>query len=208
MTELLHTITTDRPGTPRVGGRGAVVPVGMPGDGTAADPRTTRERPTRLLQDGPSGGDLAALSTRQLRILANDAYRCVDVDHPPAGAAERYESVVDELDHRARQAADRGSASEPRESFRDNPLYCRFELFVDGRLAAYLKYSIKGGRVSLIDGVEQTGFRDQGFDMTLMRHVMLNLHRRRLNVVPQCPMAFSFLADNPEYQLLVTRPRA
>ncbi|MCU1631639.1 MAG: hypothetical protein JWM61_291 [Micrococcaceae bacterium] len=63
-----------------------------------------------------------------------------------------------------------------------------------------------GGQLFLIHGVEQPEFRDQGIDATLMRHVVLNAHRRRLSLIPQCPMAFSFLADHPEYQALIAQP--
>lgn len=210
MTELLHTTTTDRSGTAAPIGRGeAAASIPPAAEEPTVAPGTRRpDHSAPWLDDGLPTEDFAAASTRQLRIMANHAYRQLESEDPQVGAAERYARVVEELDHRARQASDRGPALQPRESFRDNQLYCRFELFVDGKLAAYLKYSLSGGQVNLLDGVEQAGFRDQGYDTTLMRHVLLNIHRRRLNVMPQCPMAFSFLADNPEYRLLGTRTRA
>ncbi|MEG9246635.1 N-acetyltransferase [Arthrobacter sp. Soc17.1.1.1] len=98
---------------------------------------------------------------------------------------------------RAQQSTDRGSRHQLEETFRDNPLDGRFELLIDGALAAHLTYTVKGEQVVLTDGVEHPGFRDQGMDVTLMRHIVLDAHRRRLSLVPQCPMAFSFLADHP-----------
>ena len=145
------------------------------------------------------------MPTRQLRVLVNQAYRLMDLDYPPTGAVDRYEMIVDELECRAEQATERGSAHQLKETFRDNPLYCRFELFIDGTLAAYMRYTMNGGQVILLDGVEQPEFRDQGFDGTLMRHLVLNVHKRRLNLVPQCSMAFSFLADNPQYRVLTAQ---
>ncbi|WP_104117789.1 GNAT family N-acetyltransferase [Arthrobacter sp. B1805] len=209
MTELMHTANTDSSMTAATVSRSNVVSFARPAHQTPADSRTTGlQSDTHRGEDHLSTEDLTTASTRQLRIMANQVYRMLDTDYPPPGAVERYQSVVDELGYRARQAMERGPVAPPRETFRDNLLYRRFELFVDGRLAAYLKYSMNGGQVNLLDGVEQTGFRDQGFDTTLMRHVMLNVHKRRLNVAPQCPMAFSFLADHPEFRLLATRSRA
>ncbi|MEC5199743.1 putative GNAT family acetyltransferase [Arthrobacter sp. PL16] len=177
----------------------------------AGDAAQTQEPDSAALDEALSADDLEALSTRQLRVMANQAYRLMDTSYPPYGAADRYEMLVEELEYRARQATERGTATQtrnrPREAFRNNALYCRFELFIDGSLAAFLKYTMDGGQVVLLDGAEQPGFRDQGVDAILMRHAVLNIHKRRLNLVPQCPMAFSFLADNPEYRILIAQPR-
>lgn len=174
----------------------------------ASEGRVTRhQRDSTLLDEDLSTENLTALSTRQLRVLVNQAYKMIDTDYPPSGALERYEMITEELEHRAQQAAERGNGSmdaghQLKETFRDNPLYCRFELFIDGTLAAYVKYTMAGAQIVLLDGVEQPTFRDQGIDATLMRHVVLNAHKRRLGLIPQCPMAFSFFADHPQYQVL------
>ncbi|MHA7145391.1 GNAT family N-acetyltransferase [Arthrobacter sp. TmT3-37] len=164
-----------------------------------------------MLDDAVTPEDLPALSTRQLRVMVNQAYKLMDVDYPPAGALDRYEMLVEELELRAQHAAgrgpDTGSVHHIKEGFRDNPVYCRFEFFIDGDLAAYMRYRINGGQVILFDGVEQPAFRDQGLDVPLMRHVVLNTHKRRLGLVPRCPMALSFLADNPQYEPLTAQPR-
>jgi predicted GNAT family acetyltransferase len=148
--------------------------------------------------------EVAALTTRHLRVLINRAYTIMDTDYPPAGAVDCYDMIVDELDHRAQQATKRGNQSKVKEAFRDNALYRRFELFIGGDLAAYVRYTMLNGHVALIEGIEQPGYRDQGIDATLMRHIVLNTHKRRLSLTPQCPMAFSFLADHPQYQTLTT----
>ncbi|MDQ0734751.1 GNAT family N-acetyltransferase [Arthrobacter agilis] len=137
--------------------------------------------------------------------MVNQAYKLMDTAYPPTGAIEGYEMIVEELEYRAEQAAERGtsSAHQPKETFRDNPLYRRFELFIDGTLAAYVKYTMDAGTVSLIDGVEQAVFHGHGLDAVLMRHVVLNVHKRRLGLIPGCPMAITFLADHPQYQVLI-----
>ncbi len=209
MTELLHPVHTSPAPTTEPAASGATLPpADLPGGHGAPESQTARrEHDAALLDDDRFHEDLAARSTRQLRVLANQAFRLLDTDSPPAGARDQYEAIVDELECRARQAATRGPdvALGLRETFRDNALYCRFELIIDGALAAWLKYTMDGARIVLLDGVERPGFRDQGIGATLMRHVVLDAHRRRLSLSPRCPMALAFFADNPQYRILAGR---
>ncbi|BBE24485.1 hypothetical protein MN0502_33680 (plasmid) [Arthrobacter sp. MN05-02] len=206
MTELLNPVHTEASTTTATAEPGNVLSMTeFSASHQAPEVRAARhERDSALLDDDLSPKDLTALSTRQLRVMVNQAYKLMDTDYPPTGALDRYEMIVDELEDRAQQAMERGSGygHQPKETFRDNPLYCRFELFIDGTLAAYVKYTMNGGQVILLDVVEQPEFRDQGIDETLMRHVVLNVHKRRLSLIPQCLTAFSFLADHPQYQVL------
>ncbi|RJT77954.1 hypothetical protein D6T63_13410 [Arthrobacter cheniae] len=173
---------------------------------TAGNAAQTHEPDTAVLDEQLSADDLEELPTRQLRVMVNQAYRLLDSSYPPYGAVDHYEMLVEELEHRARQATERGTQTQgqakTREAFRNNALNSRFELFVDGALAAYVRYTMDGGRVVLFDGAEQLDLRGQGVDATLMRHVVLNAHKRRLRLVPRCAMAYSFLAGNPQYQVL------
>jgi predicted GNAT family acetyltransferase len=179
-------------------------------DSTETEPAATTVGGTPAaiasLDEDLSVQELTVLSTRHLRVLVNQVYAIMDTDYPPAGARDRYEMIVEELEHRARQASTRSLEHQLKETFRDNPLYCRFELIINGDLAAYMKYRMDGAQLVLIDGVEQLGFRDQGIDTTLMRHIMLNAHKRRLNVVPRCLIALSFLANYPQYRSLANPP--
>jgi predicted GNAT family acetyltransferase len=135
----------------------------------------------------------------------NRTYQPMDTDHRATGPIESYEPISSDLDGRAQQAMNRGPAHQLKETFRDNPLDSRFELLIGGAVAAHVTYTTKGGQVVLTDGVEHPGFRDQGMDVNLMRHIVLNAHQQRLSLIPQCPMAFSFLADHPQYQALTAR---
>ncbi|MHA7287956.1 GNAT family N-acetyltransferase [Arthrobacter sp. MDT3-44] len=213
MTELLHPDPTE-PSTALALDESDIItsPTTSPSDSQTSRVRAARHAPDGAALEGtltPEG--LAALPTRHLRILVNQAYQVMDTDYPPTGAIDRYEMIVDELQHRAQQATKRSIGSSTvhkvKETFRDNPLYCRFELFIDGDLAACMKYTMNGGHVILIAGIEHPEFRDQGIDATLMHHIVLNTHKRRLSLIPQCPMAHTFLADNPQYQTLTGRPR-
>jgi predicted GNAT family acetyltransferase len=177
---------------------------------TDSDPAATTVRSTPVaigpLDEDLTFQELAALSTRHLRVLVNQAYTIMDADYPPVGAKDRYEMIVEELEYRARHTHTRGPAQQFKETFRDNRLYCRFELIINGDLAAFVKYRMDGAQLVLTDGVEQPDSRDHGVGTTLMRHIVLNAHKRRLNVVPQCLMASSFLVSYPQYQSL-TNPR-
>ena len=150
---------------------------------------------------GLSNEQLRELSTRELRVMINRVFTALDSTHPPYGSLDLYETLVELIEERAQEAT-RSSDEPVREGFRDNALNRRFELHIDGTLAAYLKYRIMAGRITLIEGAKQPDFCDQGVEATLLRHVFLNTHRRRLSVVPLCPMVFAFLADHPEYQVL------
>lgn len=210
MTELLHADTplpSEHP-APGYDSESRPLPFTKPSEDPLAAGARTSGRPDghSWLDDALSLQDLAPLSTRQLRILSNHLFRLLDSAYPPAQAGERYQAVVAELGRRSQHAMERAPGRQVKETFRDNPLYCRFELYVDGTLAAYVKYRMNGGHVHLIDGTEQPGFRDQGLDMALMRHIVLNAHKRRLSILPRCPMAFAFLADNPQYQALAPHP--
>ncbi|WP_191931450.1 N-acetyltransferase [Arthrobacter bussei] len=156
--------------------------------------------------DSPTDGEpltpavLASLSIRRLRMLVNQAYTLMDTGFSPSRTVDRYEMLVDELERRAEAAKKRHPVSTTREKFRDNSLSSRFELFIDGHLVAYMQYRMNGGDLTLIMGNELSGFRDQGAATTLMRAVVLDAHKRRLNLIPRCQMASTFLADNPQYQ--------
>ncbi len=144
--------------------------------------------------------DLASLSIRRLRMLVNQAYTLMDTDYPPSRTVDRYEMLADELERRAEATEKRHPVNTTREKFRDNSLSSRFELFIDGHLVAYMQYRMNGGDLTLILGNELPGFRNQGVATTLMRAIVLDAHKRRLNLIPRCPMAYAFLADNPQYQ--------
>ncbi|MHA7287980.1 hypothetical protein ACX80I_17050, partial [Arthrobacter sp. MDT3-44] len=178
MTELLHPDPTE-PSTALALDESSTIASSADSrsDSQAPQVRTARHaRDGAALEGTLTPEDLAALPTRHLRILVNQAYQVMDTDYPPTGAIDRYEMIVEELEHRAQQAteggaegvAESGTVHQVKGTFRDNPLYCRFELFIDGDLAACMKYTMNGGHVILIAGIEHPEFRDQGIDATLM----------------------------------------
>ncbi|MBG6183840.1 putative GNAT family acetyltransferase [Arthrobacter sp. CAN_A214] len=152
--------------------------------------------------------DLTVVPTRQLRVLCNQVYRLLDRDYPPMESREQYESLVEELERRETIAETRVVPPDPRGTFRDNPLFSRFELFQNGRMAGYVKYEMHGGDVLLLQAVVDPRFHRAEVEPLLIQHVLLNAHRRRLAVAPYCPQVREFLTENPHYlALLPTRQR-
>jgi predicted GNAT family acetyltransferase len=162
-------------------------------------PPTTRQREIQWMEAALDTGDLTAVPLAELRILANRMFRLLDTDHPPLQAGERYAALVAEIEDRSSRAA---AGTDVREVFKDSAFNSRFELYFDGRLAAYIRYSMLGGSLTLRALVEKTGFEGRGLGGVIMRRAMLNAHKRRLSVVPGCPSAEAFLEQNPQYRTL------
>ncbi|MBG6225525.1 putative GNAT family acetyltransferase [Arthrobacter sp. CAN_A2] len=164
-------------------------------------PPTKREREAQWMEDA-TVSDVGTLSLADLRVLADRMFRLLDADSPPPQAGERYAAVVGEIEHRGRRAAARGDATVSRQVFKDSAFSSRFELFVDGGLAAYLEYSMLGGELTLRALVEMRGFEQRGLGPVLMRRAVLSAHKRRLDLVAGCAAARRFLEQNPQYRTL------
>jgi predicted GNAT family acetyltransferase len=174
-------------------------------DGAAPSGGTRRAHlsavPQAAESDFPS--DLAGASTRHLRTLCNRTYQLLDLDRPARETRERYDALVQELERRERQAVQRGGGDDTRETFRDNALFSRFELYRNGMMVGYVQYEMRGGDILLLHAVVDPKFRHLGLEPVLMQAVLLNAHRRRLAVVPCCTEALDFLAAHPQFLSLL-----
>ncbi len=150
---------------------------------------------------------LHMIPTRQLRVMCNKTFKAMDNDFPPADATDQYAALVEEI--RARetqvQTPGEGRGNDENLAFRDDPMARRFELFVDGILAGYVKYQMHGGQVILLETVITADFssHDCGIEETLIRRIFLNAHQRRLAMRAHCGRVRSFLAEYPQYRSLV-----
>lgn len=147
--------------------------------------------------------DLTAASTRELRILSNRIFQLLDTAFPSSDARERYDVVMEELERRELEAARSRSADVARETFRDNALFSRFELYRNGDMVGYVQYTMRGGDVYLLHAVIDPRFRRLGLERVLMRAVFLDAHRRRLAVLPFCPEGQDFLNEHPQFLSLI-----
>ncbi|BBE24232.1 hypothetical protein MN0502_31150 [Arthrobacter sp. MN05-02] len=141
--------------------------------------------------------------------MCNSAFKELDVDYPAWGAVDRYRILVAASEERAASAAGRGPheavPAVAREAFRDNTVVSRFELFLDGRLAGYAKYTLVAGLLTVDLLFVPTAFRGLGFEDTILRLVSLSAHKRRLALVLRCREAPVFVRDNPSYAALLPR---
>lgn len=165
-------------------------------------PPTQREREAQWMEDALGDTDLTCVSLVDLRVIANRMFRLLDADFPPLHASERYSAAVAEIEARAARVASRGTGRPGREVFKDSMFNSRFELYYDGSLAAYIRYSMLGGQLTLRALIEKPGFERRGLGPVLLHHAMLNAHKRRLSVVPGCSPAQQFLEQNPQYRTL------
>lgn len=169
--------------------------------GDAVAPPTKREREQQWLAHA-TALDIGTASLDDLRTLANRMFRLLDDAFPPEQARERYAAAVGEIERRARRAEARAATPASREVFKDSAFASRFELFVDGSLAAYLEYSMVGGLLTLRALVEMPGFERRGLGRVLMGRAVLSAHKRRLDLVAGCTAARLFLQQNPRYRAL------
>lgn len=155
--------------------------------------------------------ELHRLPIRQLRLLCNKSFKLLDTDIPPVGVFAQYSALIEEINDREARELEQdvktGGSGYKKSTvgFRDNFMVRRFELFVDGDLAGYLKYEMHGSQVILLDTVIRAEFSspDSGIEGTLIRRMFLNAHQRRLAVRTRCRRVRAFLTEYPQYRSLV-----
>ena len=85
----------------------------------------------------------------------------------------------------------------------DNPAASRYELYVNGELAAFTNYRLTPGRIVFTHTETLEGFAGHGVATRLARGVLDAARARGLGVVPRCPFVARYVAEHPEYQDLV-----
>jgi predicted GNAT family acetyltransferase len=109
--------------------------------------------------------------------------------------------------YRVRQVA-RSGASDERDAamaevITDNADRRRFELLVDGELAALVAYGNKGGMLALTHTETEDGFGGQGYATKLVEWVLEAAREQELQVLPFCPFVHHYMETHPEAQSLV-----
>lgn len=90
-----------------------------------------------------------------------------------------------------------------RTAVQDNARLSRFELYVDGENAGHLQYEARQGQVWLLHTIIEQRFRRSRLDTYFLGHVLENLHKRRLAVMPFCPMVRGYLVGHPQLAALI-----
>jgi predicted GNAT family acetyltransferase len=86
----------------------------------------------------------------------------------------------------------------------DNSDESRYEIHSgDGRLAGFIVYRLKPGRISLIHTEIDDEFEGQGLGSKLVAGALDDARGRELGVLPFCPFVNSYIERHPEYVDLV-----
>ena len=85
----------------------------------------------------------------------------------------------------------------------DNPEAERYEAFVDGELAGFMTYRLRGEQISLLHTEVDDAFEGQGVGGTLVAAVLDDVRARGLGVLPFCPFVKAYLRRHPGYLILV-----
>ena len=86
---------------------------------------------------------------------------------------------------------------------RDNRNRSRYELVVDGEVAGFVQYSMRGGRLILVHTEIDEARAGHGLASILVSGVLDDVRRRRLRIVPICPFVEGYIERHPEYDDLV-----
>ena len=85
----------------------------------------------------------------------------------------------------------------------DNVDRKRFELHVDGELAALITYGRNPGTLALTHTETEEGFGGHGYATRLVAHAIGVAQADGLEVLPICPFVRSYLLKHPELLSLV-----
>ncbi|MCU0261916.1 MAG: N-acetyltransferase [Ilumatobacteraceae bacterium] len=88
----------------------------------------------------------------------------------------------------------------------DNEAQTRFELIVDGEVAAIARYVLRGGRRYFVHTEVDPRFEGQGLASELARGVLERSRERDELIVPLCPFIAGYIDRHPEYGDLVDQP--
>jgi uncharacterized protein len=86
----------------------------------------------------------------------------------------------------------------------DVPEANRYEARVDGVLAAFAAYQLRGDTIVFTHTQTEPDFEGHGVGSRLARGALDDVRARGLDVVPLCPFINAFIAKHEEYQDLVS----
>jgi predicted GNAT family acetyltransferase len=86
---------------------------------------------------------------------------------------------------------------------RDNRDRARYEILVDGRLAGFVQYNMRGGRLILVHTEIDEAHAGHGLAGILVSAALDDIRTRGLCIVPVCPFVERYIERHPEYDDLV-----
>lgn len=91
--------------------------------------------------------------------------------------------------------------TEPR--IADNPQQQRFELRLDGELAAQAQYKLQGSTIVFTHTEVDPRHEGQGLGSKLAQYALKDVQGRQLKVVAQCKFIAAYIERHPEYATLL-----
>jgi uncharacterized protein len=85
----------------------------------------------------------------------------------------------------------------------DNPEQHRYEARVDGELAGFAEYQVRGDRVVFTHTEVDDAYEGQGVGSSLARTALDDVRASGRSVVPQCQFIRSWIDKHPQYADLV-----
>lgn len=88
----------------------------------------------------------------------------------------------------------------------DNRAAGRYDVFLDGRPAAFSTYELEPGRIVVTHTVVKPQFEGRGIGSRLAKFVVNDAVSRGLRIKPVCPFTRAYLERHPEYDSIVDNP--
>ena len=85
----------------------------------------------------------------------------------------------------------------------DNPDRHRYEIHVDGALAGFAVYHVRGGRHFLVHTEIDDAFGGRGLGSILAREALDDVRSKGAKVIPLCPFIARWIDKHPDYADLV-----
>jgi hypothetical protein len=89
----------------------------------------------------------------------------------------------------------------------DNPAASRYELHVNGELAGFATYHLRGASISITHTEIEPAFQGEHLATHLARFALDDARERGLAVLPYCPYTSAWIRKHPEYADLVPADR-
>jgi len=86
---------------------------------------------------------------------------------------------------------------------RDDQDNHRYVLELDGRVAGFTVYHLRGGRYYFVHTEVEAGHEGEGLGSVLVRGALDDVRARGETIVPLCPFVAAWVARHPDYQNLV-----
>jgi len=83
----------------------------------------------------------------------------------------------------------------------DNPEEQRYEALVDGQLAGFIQYQLRGNSITIYHTEVDPAYSGQGVGGELAKVALDDVKQRGLELTPMCPFVASYIRRHPDEYL-------